>query len=68
MTPILPVRDLDEAVAFYESAGFEARVHAGGGFAFVSYRDESVFDLDPVHGFDPTTNSAGCRGGCGSSR
>lgn len=45
-TPIFPVRDLDEAIEFYESAGFDTRRYDGGGFAFVEYDDESVFDLD----------------------
>ena len=45
-TPIFPVRDIAEACAFYESAGFDTRVYEGGGFAFVEYQNESVFDLD----------------------
>ena len=45
-TPIFPVRDLTEAISFYESAGFDTRAYGGGGFAFVEYQEESVFDLD----------------------
>lgn len=59
-TPILPARDIDEAAAFFESAGFEVRRYDGGGFAFVTYDDESVFDLDAVEGFDVAANRAGC--------
>jgi catechol 2,3-dioxygenase-like lactoylglutathione lyase family enzyme len=58
-TPTLPVRDLDQAVAFYESAGFDVRVYDGG-FAFVEYDDESVFDLDLCPQITPKTNGAGC--------
>ena len=59
-TPILPVRDIDEAVAFYESAGFQGRVYEEGGFAFIERQDESVFDLDLVEHVEPGTNGAGC--------
>ena len=59
-TPILPVTDLDRSVAFYESAGLDARVYEGGGFAFVEYEDESVFDLDVCEHLTPDTNGAGC--------
>jgi hypothetical protein len=59
-TPILPVRDIDEATAFYESAGFDVRLYEGGGFAFVERDDESVFDLDLAERLDPDQNRAGC--------
>jgi hypothetical protein len=44
-TPTLPVLDMDEAVAFYERAGFDVRRYIDdtgdpGGFAFVTYDDE----------------------------
>ena len=64
-TPTLPVTDLREATAFYERAGFGVRVYKeddddpGDGFAFVSYDDQSVFDLDVVD-IDPAANRAGC--------
>ncbi len=45
VTPTLPVLDMDTAVEFYEAAGFDVRVYEGGGFAFVSFDDRSVFDL-----------------------
>jgi uncharacterized glyoxalase superfamily protein PhnB len=60
VTPILPVRDLDEALGFYKAAGFEVRADDDGGYAFVSYQDEGVFDLDEIEGLDPATNAAGC--------
>lgn len=59
VTPTLPVTDLDEAIAFYEGLGFEVHRYHGGGFGFVHYDDESVFDLDQTD-VDPTTNRAGC--------
>ena len=34
-TPILPVHDMDEALSFYERAGFDAEVYEGGGHAFI---------------------------------
>jgi hypothetical protein len=59
-TPILPVRDMVEAVAFYEAAGFDVRVYEGGSYAFVNHDDESVFDLGYEDGFDVESNRAGC--------
>ena len=59
-TPILPVRDMNEAVTFYESAGFDVRLYEGGGFAFVHLDDESVFDLGLEELMTPEANFAGC--------
>jgi hypothetical protein len=59
-TPTLPVRDIDESAVFFESAGFEVRRYEGGGFAFVTYDDESVFDLHAADDFEPASNRAGC--------
>ena len=60
-TPILPVVDIDAAVAFYEAAGFGVERYEGGDHAFVSSGDESVFDLDvPEKPLDPALNSAAC--------
>lgn len=60
-TPILPVIDMAASVAFYRSAGFEVREYEGGGYAFVTYDDESVFDLDRTElAMTPATNGAGC--------
>ena len=60
-TPILPVIDMAASVAFYRSAGFEVREYEGGGYAFVTYDDESVFDLDQTElAMTPATNGAGC--------
>jgi predicted enzyme related to lactoylglutathione lyase len=47
-TPILPVADMGSAIAFYERAGFQVREYEGGGYAFVHYDHESVFDLGVV--------------------
>ena len=55
VTPTLPVLDMDTAVEFYETAGFDVRVHEGDGFAFVSFDDISVFDL----GLEPAAAGAG---------
>jgi predicted enzyme related to lactoylglutathione lyase len=60
VTPILPVRDIGEAASFYERAGFDVRLYDDGGFAFVEYDDESVFDLHLVERVSPGDNGAGC--------
>lgn len=63
-TPILGVRDVAAAAAFYESAGFDVRLYEDDadepGFAFVEYDDVSVFDLDRAPQITPETNGAGC--------
>ena len=46
VTPVLPVLDMDAAVVFYETAGFDVRVYEGGGFAFVTHEDQSVSTSD----------------------
>ncbi len=63
-TPTLPVVDMAEAVTFYERAGFGVRVWTEadgtpGGYAFVDFDGQSVFDLglEPI---DPDRNGAGC--------
>jgi catechol 2,3-dioxygenase-like lactoylglutathione lyase family enzyme len=63
-TPTLPVTSLPAAVEFYERAGFGVRVWVDpdtgpGGFAFVDYDGQSVFDLG-VADIDPARNGAGC--------
>jgi catechol 2,3-dioxygenase-like lactoylglutathione lyase family enzyme len=60
VTLTLPVADMAQAVDFYEAAGFDVRLYEGGGFAFASYEDQSVFDLDLIEHLDPTANAAGC--------
>ncbi|QXC60582.1 VOC family protein [Aquihabitans sp. G128] len=55
VTPTLPVLDMDVAVEFYEAAGFEVHRYEGGGFAFVSFDERSVFDL----GVEPVAAGAG---------
>lgn len=64
-TPMLPVRDMREAIAFYEAAGFGVRTYEDGSgadpdFAFVDYDGQSLFDLDAVPSLDPSVNRAGC--------
>jgi catechol 2,3-dioxygenase-like lactoylglutathione lyase family enzyme len=61
-TPILPVIDMAASVAFYRAAGFEVREYEeGGGYAFVTHDDESVFDLDQADvQISPETNGAAC--------
>ena len=64
-TPTLPVSDIAEAVVFYERAGFGVRVYrdeqgGDGGFAFVDFGGQSVFDLDAASDFDPAANRASC--------
>ncbi|MGQ0616090.1 MAG: bleomycin resistance protein [Acidimicrobiia bacterium] len=61
-TPILPVIDMAASVAFYRGAGFDVREYEeGGGYAFVTYNGESVFDLDQAEVvLTPGTNGAGC--------
>ncbi len=61
-TPILPVIDMAASVAFYRATGFDVREYEeGGGYAFVTHDDESVFDLDQVDvHIMPETNGAAC--------
>jgi catechol 2,3-dioxygenase-like lactoylglutathione lyase family enzyme len=59
VTPTLPVRDMAEAIRFYQAAGFDVRAYDDG-FAFVHYADSSVFDLDHNDQIDPSRNGAGC--------
>jgi catechol 2,3-dioxygenase-like lactoylglutathione lyase family enzyme len=60
VTTTLPVVDMDQSVAFYEAAGFDVHVHGDGGFAFVHYQDQSVFDMGAEPDMDPSTNHAAC--------
>lgn len=60
-TPILPVADMTASVEFYETAGFDVRRYEGGDYAFVTYDDESVFDLDVA---EPSLETAANRAGC----
>jgi len=59
VTPTFPVADMDAAIRFYEAAGFEVDPYDEG-FAFVRFRDQSVFDIDLKPATDPSTNGAGC--------
>ncbi len=62
VTPILPVLDMPISIRFYEAAGFTVREYEpGGGYAFVTHDDESVFDLAVSEdALDAATNRAGC--------
>jgi catechol 2,3-dioxygenase-like lactoylglutathione lyase family enzyme len=42
--PILPVRDLERALAFYASLGFDVRAYDGGGYGFAT-RDGAEIHL-----------------------
>ena len=44
-TPTLPVRDMGEAVEFWQAAGIHVHLWGDGGFGFGHYDDTSVFDL-----------------------
>ena len=59
VTPTLSVSNMDHAIRFYESIGFDIERYDDG-FAFVRLGDQSVFDLDLVSGMDPSANHAGC--------
>ena len=60
VTPTLPTRDMNEAVEFYERAGFDVRLYEGGDYAFVTHGDQSVFDVGWEDGFTSTSARAGC--------
>jgi hypothetical protein len=47
VTPTLPVREMNEATRFCETAGFDVEPDDDG-FAFVHLNDQSVFDLDHI--------------------
>ena len=64
-TPTLPVADMAEAATFYQRAAFEVRVYTNpdgsdGGYGFVGFDGQSVFDLDAVADLDTAANRAGC--------
>jgi predicted enzyme related to lactoylglutathione lyase len=59
VTPTLPVADMNEAVRFYETAGFDVEQYDDG-FAFVRHHEQSVCNLDLAKDLDPADNHAGC--------
>ena len=59
VTPTFPVTDMDAAIGFYESAGFEVERYDEG-FAFVSRDHQGTFNLDLAPHIDPSRNGAGC--------
>lgn len=58
-TPTLPAIDMPATIAFYESAGFDVESYDGG-FAFVQFEDDRVFDLDHAPDINSARNGAGC--------
>ena len=48
VTPTLPVADMAKTIEFWEAAGFEVNRYDDG-FAFVSFDEKSVSDLDRGH-------------------
>ncbi len=54
---IFPVVDMDEAIGFYRTLGFEVEAYDGG-YAWVRHRGEEVLHLALVAGLDPTSNHA----------
>lgn len=59
VTPTFPVVNMNEAVQFYEAAGFDVRRYDDG-FAFVRDGENSLCGLDLVEHLDPARNGAGC--------
>ena len=59
VTPTLPVSDMEAATQFYEAAGFDVRRYDDA-FAFVTFDEQSVFDLDQNEYAVRPTNGAGC--------
>ena len=57
--PILPVRDLREATAFWRSAGLEVRAHDEG-YAFVLANGDEMVHLALEPAVDPATNLSAC--------
>lgn len=54
---IFPVRDLAEAVGFYETIGFEVEA-VDESYAWVRHRGEEVLHLALSAGLDPAVNAA----------
>ncbi len=53
--------DMSASIEFYEAAGFDVRRYEGGDYAFVTYEEESVFDLDVAEpALDFSANKSGC--------
>ena len=59
--PILPVRDMAEAVEFWSRLPHvEVEEYDGGSYAFVRHLDAEVIHLDHRPELDPSDNMAGC--------
>lgn len=59
VTPIFPVRDMDEAREFWTRAGVEVELYDAG-YAFVLVGDTEVAHLRLNPGLDPVRNAAAC--------
>lgn len=59
LTPIFPVRDMDEARQFWTRAGVEVEPYDAG-YAFVLFGGAEIAHLALHPDLDPTTNAAGC--------
>ena len=59
--PILPARDIAEAVAFWSRVPhLTVEEYRAGGYAFVRHRGAEVIHLCHVPDLDPSTNPSGC--------
>lgn len=59
--PILPVRDMTEALEFWSRLPeLTVEQYEGGGYAFVRHRGAEVIHLDHCPDMDTSTNRAGC--------
>ena len=59
--PILPVRDMAEALAFWSRLPhLTVEQYEGGGYAFVRHLGAEVIHLDHRPGLDTSANMAGC--------
>ncbi|WP_433786914.1 bleomycin resistance protein [Actinomycetospora sp. CA-101289] len=59
--PILPVRDMPEALEFWSRLPhLTVEQYEGGGYAFVRHLDAEVIHLDHRPGMETSANMAGC--------
>ena len=57
IAPVLPVRDVEQAVDHYRRLGFDVETYEGGGYAYVR-RDEIWLHLTHVPELDPLVNTS----------
>jgi uncharacterized glyoxalase superfamily protein PhnB len=58
-TPVLPVADMEPAIAFYRLLGFEVTLYDAG-YAWVSHAGHELLHLLSVPGLDVDANAASC--------